>query len=285
MKPKALTELKKPICSYSQTGLRYLYLKETVTVAWDGFFEFSYSKVREGCVIGSYDYCTARKIPFMYSFSRNCTASVPIPTFMCLLAIYIFPGSVHIFFCSRIGRPILEINESLTDMWVYIILIWNNSFISGNTSMGTRHLYWIITGPSFAVCPLKGKASDLQQKVRKWLTDIYKYLYKAYLTKKYKICYQYFLHFPGRCVWPDHTFLLGIEAGRSTYRGSRGIQGIPGESRGIQGTQGGPGASKASQGSPGVCKFVPGVEVWMLRSSWKIQWCPLPTRSLQTPGC
>ncbi len=27
----------------------------------------------------------------------------------------------------------------------------NNSFISGNTLMGTRHLYWILTGPSFAV--------------------------------------------------------------------------------------------------------------------------------------
>jgi hypothetical protein len=32
-----------------------------------------------------------------------------------------------------------------------IILIWKYSFISGNPYMGTRHLYWILTGTSFAV--------------------------------------------------------------------------------------------------------------------------------------
>ncbi len=50
-------------------------------------------------------------IPFIYSFSGNCAASAPISTFMCLWAIYIFPGLVHIFPPAEKADP----------SWEYII--------------------------------------------------------------------------------------------------------------------------------------------------------------------
>ncbi len=75
---------------------------------------------------------TATKKPLLNSFSGNCATSVPISTFMCLWAIYIFPGSVHKFPYIRIGRSIVGMYKSLTDTWMQKLGLWPRNSFSGN---------------------------------------------------------------------------------------------------------------------------------------------------------
>jgi hypothetical protein len=68
---------------------------------------------------------TATSIPFIYSFPGNCTASAPVSTFICLWAIYIFPGSIHIFPPAEKADP----------SWEYIIR--SQTHECGNWDWGT----------------------------------------------------------------------------------------------------------------------------------------------------
>ncbi len=61
---------------------------------------------------------TAKKIRIMCSQKSKCKALFPISIFIHLWAIYLFPGSVHLFCWSRLGRPIVGIHKSLADIWM-----------------------------------------------------------------------------------------------------------------------------------------------------------------------
>ncbi len=59
------------------------------------------------------------KNPIYVFPEKELCSSVPISTFMCLWAIYLFPGSVCLFCWRKICGPILGINKSLTDTWMW----------------------------------------------------------------------------------------------------------------------------------------------------------------------
>jgi hypothetical protein len=71
---------------------------------------------------------TIAKIRKKYSQNRNCSALVPISTFMCLWVIYIFPGSACLFCWRKICGPILGIYKSLTDTWMWQLGLWPSQF-------------------------------------------------------------------------------------------------------------------------------------------------------------
>ncbi len=56
---------------------------------------------------------------------------LPIYKFMYLWTIYIFPGSVCLFCCSQIDRPIRGIYKSLTDTWILELGTGPRRLISG----------------------------------------------------------------------------------------------------------------------------------------------------------
>jgi hypothetical protein len=76
-------------------------------------------KLRHLCLLAIHCKDSIPKIRNTYFQKRNCSATVPVSTFMCLWAIYIFPRSICLFCCRKICGPILGIYNSLTDtrMW------------------------------------------------------------------------------------------------------------------------------------------------------------------------
>ncbi len=76
---------------------------------------------------------TIPKIWNKYFQKRNCAATVPISTFVCVGTIYIFPKSVCLFCCMKICGPILGIYKSLTDPWMWKLGMRPRNSFSENT--------------------------------------------------------------------------------------------------------------------------------------------------------
>ncbi len=77
--------------------------------------------------------CTATKILFMY-FQKGIAQPQSKSNFHIHVSVshYIFPGSVHIFSCSRTGGPVVGIFESLTDTWMCKLGLRPSNSFSGN---------------------------------------------------------------------------------------------------------------------------------------------------------
>jgi hypothetical protein len=76
---------------------------------------------------------TILKIWNKYSQKSNCAATVPIPTFMFLRAIYTFSWSVCRFCSRKTGGPNAAIYRSLTDTWMWKLGRRPRNSFSGNT--------------------------------------------------------------------------------------------------------------------------------------------------------
>ncbi len=94
--------------------------------------------------------CTAKKFRFMYYQKRNCAASVPISTFMCLWAIYII---------STIGPPIFLQQNRPTDR-VNIQIAHRNMNV-GIGTVAEQFIFWEYLFRIFGTLSLQCDMFDL----------------------------------------------------------------------------------------------------------------------------
>ncbi len=83
------------------------------------------------------------KIQNKYSQKKNCAATVPISTFMCLWAIYIFPRSICLFFCrkyvDRSWEHIIAHRHMNVEIWTEAAQFPEKEYINGICLAVRRH--------------------------------------------------------------------------------------------------------------------------------------------------
>ncbi len=79
-------------------------------------------------------HCTENsKQIFLEMKLRGLVPNSSIHVFVSEIYVYIFPRTVRLFCYRKIGGPTVEIYESITDTWLWIMRTRRHSFISGNT--------------------------------------------------------------------------------------------------------------------------------------------------------
>jgi hypothetical protein len=110
---------------------------------------------------GSTQHPHCNKNPFMYSFYGNCAGlSYNFHIHVSVWAIYIFPGSVHIFFSSRIGRSFVGKYKSLTYTWMWKLGQWQRNSFSVNTCFEFSVLDFLCSVPFTDLLLLVGPLSS-----------------------------------------------------------------------------------------------------------------------------
>jgi hypothetical protein len=112
-------------------------------------------KISPGCTATKSHLCIPRKgiARPQSQFPYSC---------VCERYIYIFPRLVHIYTCSRIGRPILGIYKSLTDTWIWKWGLRLRYSCSGNIGLEFLVLCLCIVArpPPFAISIIQLSGED-----------------------------------------------------------------------------------------------------------------------------